>query len=639
MVTQNRYYSSTTKRTTTTADPGTSGTSLAVVDGSVFSSLDGRFPYAVVISTDGTDREVVYVTARSTNTLTVTRGRDGTSGVAHAVGSTVDHMLIGADGNELMAHMANSWVNVKDKGATGDGSTDDAAAVQAALDQASSTYAGSTVYFPSGTYKVNSELEIKGSCAIVMDEGCTVIRGSSSMQYIFRNFNSSYAPTVYGGRGKISFTGGTIDGGATSLTTSCTSVCIAHADTVSFDDVTFQNVVDWHGVELNSTRNGKVRNCTFQGLRIVTAGRHISEAVQIDLAINSTALPGIGAGAYDDTPCLDILIEGCTVRGLGSYGSFGAVTGSHSWADGSKHKEIRIIGNYGQDLNDYFASIQNYDDVVIANNTAVNCNSFLQIVMPASMTADMFNFAVTNNVVRGLGVQNNNTAVNDYGVQILGIDATSAGSIIRQVNFSGNVIEDVANNTNGIHLLNVSDMIFNGNVLQNMTGSNAAVRLTGCAKGVYSGNKIDGASGRGFHVSDGTNINSAHTVLSGNQVSFTGSGVSAFDVTSIKTNITGNTIYMNQHGRAIAFFGAADWCSCTNNMMTLADSITPAAGDAGIYNNSGNPIVAMGNYVAGWTSQASDAGADTGNHHAASGGWFPTAARTYNLVSGTSETS
>src|SRR5439155_3368698 len=116
MVTQNRYYSSLTKRTTTTADPGTSGGTLTVADSTVFSSLDGKYPYALVINTDGTDREVVYVTNRPTSTtLTVTRGRDGTTGQAHTSGATVDHMWLAADGNELSAHMANSWVNVKDK--------------------------------------------------------------------------------------------------------------------------------------------------------------------------------------------------------------------------------------------------------------------------------------------------------------------------------------------------------------------------------------------------------------------------------------------------------------------------------------------------------------------------------------------
>jgi hypothetical protein len=75
--------------TTTTADPGTSGTSLAV-------TLRDRFPQAsnfkvYVLGTSGVP-EIMLVTAghgTGAGTFTVTRGQDGTSGVAHSVGARV----------------------------------------------------------------------------------------------------------------------------------------------------------------------------------------------------------------------------------------------------------------------------------------------------------------------------------------------------------------------------------------------------------------------------------------------------------------------------------------------------------------------------------------------------------------------
>lgn len=93
-----RSYSSTTRRTTTSADPGTSGTSLAVVDSTVFASLDGLFPWTALINWGLTDQEIVTVTARPDSThLTVQRGQDGTSGVAHTSGATVDHGISARD--------------------------------------------------------------------------------------------------------------------------------------------------------------------------------------------------------------------------------------------------------------------------------------------------------------------------------------------------------------------------------------------------------------------------------------------------------------------------------------------------------------------------------------------------------------
>jgi hypothetical protein len=75
--------------TTTTADPGTGGTSLAV-------TLRDRFPQASnfkihVVGTSGVS-EIMLVTAghgTGAGSFTVTRGQDGTAGVAHSVGARV----------------------------------------------------------------------------------------------------------------------------------------------------------------------------------------------------------------------------------------------------------------------------------------------------------------------------------------------------------------------------------------------------------------------------------------------------------------------------------------------------------------------------------------------------------------------
>jgi hypothetical protein len=62
----------------------------------------------VVIDPDTALEEIVDVTAVSTNTLTIVRGIDGSSGVAHSAGAVVRHMAIGRDYREANTHIENT---------------------------------------------------------------------------------------------------------------------------------------------------------------------------------------------------------------------------------------------------------------------------------------------------------------------------------------------------------------------------------------------------------------------------------------------------------------------------------------------------------------------------------------------------
>lgn len=68
----------------------------------------------------------------------------------------------------------NIWFNVKDYGAVGDGSTDDTAALQAAIDAAESQVASvgaASVYFPAGAYKVSSTITVQQDCVELLGVG------------------------------------------------------------------------------------------------------------------------------------------------------------------------------------------------------------------------------------------------------------------------------------------------------------------------------------------------------------------------------------------------------------------------------------------------------------------------------------
>ena len=86
--------------------------------------------------------------------------------------------------------IADAAVNVKDYGATGDGTTNDTAAIQAAIDAMSS---GGTVYFPAGTYRIARTTGTDDRWGIKVTNSNVTLRGD---QAVFRRFDtdiSTYA--------------------------------------------------------------------------------------------------------------------------------------------------------------------------------------------------------------------------------------------------------------------------------------------------------------------------------------------------------------------------------------------------------------------------------------------------------------
>jgi hypothetical protein len=70
---------------------------------------------------------------------------------------------------KVQSELTNSNVNVKDYGAVGDGATDDAAAIQAAIDSLTGT--GGTVVFPVGNYYVGATITISQKDTVLQGSG------------------------------------------------------------------------------------------------------------------------------------------------------------------------------------------------------------------------------------------------------------------------------------------------------------------------------------------------------------------------------------------------------------------------------------------------------------------------------------
>jgi hypothetical protein len=97
-----RYYSSTAAPTALSSPVSNSAVSLVVA---ATTGFPGSFPYTLIVDPDTASEEVVEVTAASGTTLTVVRGRDGTSGQSHTAGAVVKHGVSARDFDEPNAHI------------------------------------------------------------------------------------------------------------------------------------------------------------------------------------------------------------------------------------------------------------------------------------------------------------------------------------------------------------------------------------------------------------------------------------------------------------------------------------------------------------------------------------------------------
>lgn len=96
-----RRYSSISQDTTLAAAINSADTSMTVVTGTgatlVPLTLTAGDIFTVAIDVDTVNEEIVYVTARTTDTLYIQRGQAGTNATSHAQGATVQHVLSSAD--------------------------------------------------------------------------------------------------------------------------------------------------------------------------------------------------------------------------------------------------------------------------------------------------------------------------------------------------------------------------------------------------------------------------------------------------------------------------------------------------------------------------------------------------------------
>lgn len=428
--------------------------------------------------------------------------------------------------------------DVRQFGAAGNGVSDDTSAFERVLGEIQRNGFG-TMYVPPGVYVVTRVLRLYRNTSIRMEEGA-VLRKMGSPDANLKLFvngdvgNDQYAKG-YEGDGGITVIGGTIDlCGNThppkDPNKNFQAFAIAHADRIHIERVRFINGHNGHIIEFNSSRNVKLLHCVFQDQKVASDGQY--EMVQIDFA-SKEAFPTFGA--FDDTPCRDVLIEGCTFtnghRGVGTHGSKYDASGKQVF-----HENIRIVNNHFKQLADIAIKPESYRNAVVTGNTIeqtggagialYSCN---QVLISGNVLREIgqHGIAVSRKSVNG-GFEEPSVhiRVSDnviHNVKYSAIRVISGD----QITLSGNC--SAAANREAVFISDTRRLTVKGNVLrgasQEKAGGYNAIRLEGCTDTEASGNHVsndgyDKLYGYALYIAAGN----AGTTASGNYMARGASG-------------------------------------------------------------------------------------------------------------------
>lgn len=373
----------------------------------------------------------------------VARGPEGPAGVGVPAGGTVGQVLAknsgtdydtewvtggGSGGGDPNAAVYGANVKNPAYGAEGDGTTDDTAAIQAAIDDAGSVAGGATVFFPAGIYIISDSLVVpSGVYLLGAGMGNTIIRAAASS---------------------------TMDAMVTTATDQLNwivTITDLQLDGNRNNSASVDNGILWFGASDSSIERVRVVQIAGNGIRL-TGGAIplLGTAVTLD----DVRIRGCDEiGILNDTFSTDTAIVNCDVGQCDDHaiylaGSNSSVTATRAWGSLTglyvAGQIIRVSGGSRFDFNQLNGMVIAGDEVQVSA-TQVHSNSVAADGVHAGIEV-----GTGAGRVQISGVRSWNSDIPDAGVQSYGLKLASGRvgpALVLSCDFSGNDSGDIDHTT------------------------------------------------------------------------------------------------------------------------------------------------------------------------------------------------
>jgi hypothetical protein len=423
------------------------------VDSGLFSSASGTTNWIFSLDSTSLSNVAHTVTARATNTSGLTASSAVSLNVSNSGGG-------------------GTIVNVNSYGATGNGSTDDTAAINSAIAALSN---GATLLFPCGTYKTSSQLSLNLSNVTVDGSSCAVIHNTSSGT-VFSVGGSGNGNPNYGSAIALSSTANEL---ATSFSTT-SSLGVAVGDYL---------LLQQGGKD--SSNGSSDSGCDPSGCRgeLLKVASVSGNSVTVTTALHDTYNPSVNAATAQKilSPLSGITIKNITFDGNGSnvYGlAIAGVVDSTISGVTSRNVQGSALLNRG-DFNVFWTNIS------VSGAGSAQCGSSVWFEKQGNLSINGLSISSENQGASGSGCLDNGAfgfelqASANSTITNLSVDASGAygrpfkTSAARYNTFNSPIVKNGVQAYNGISLEYYSS---------HNTYNNCTVTNNGAGTGTGTGN-------------------------------------------------------------------------------------------------------------------------------------------------------